>query len=84
MIVIKKQLIINNMETNQFEHRLAMIQDDLKALRVFIAENNLEAQFNLPTAQCERAISHLNNIEIACDITSDESLSWKLFTSTNK
>jgi hypothetical protein len=72
------------METNQFEHRLAMIQDDLKALRVFIAENNLQEKFDMPTAQCERAISHLNNIEIACDITSDESLSWKLFTSTNK
>ena len=72
------------METTQLQHRIAMIQDDLQALRVFIAENNLHEQFNLPTAQCERAISHLNNIEIACDLTSNESLSWKLFTTNNK
>jgi len=72
------------METNQFEHRLAMIHDDLQAIRVFISENNLEEQFNLPSAQCERAMSHLNNIAIACDITSDESLSWKPFSTTNK
>jgi hypothetical protein len=72
------------METNQFEHRLAMIQDDIKAIREFIYANNLRDKFYLPSAQCDEAITHLNNIEIACDITSDESLSWKLFTSTNK
>lgn len=72
------------METTQLQHRLAMIQDDLKALRVFIADNNLQDKFDMPTAQCERAIAHLNNIEIACDLASNESLSWKLFTTNNK
>jgi hypothetical protein len=34
----------------------------------------------LPTAQCDEAITHLNNIEIACDLDDKESLSWKPFT----
>ena len=72
------------MESTELKHRIAMIQDDLQALRVFLADNNLLDKFDMPTAQCERAISHLNNIEIACDLTSNESLSWKLFRTNNK
>lgn len=68
------------MKTKEINHRLAMIQDDLQALRNFIVANNLLKEFSLPTAQCDEAITHLNNIEIACDLDSEESLSWKPFT----
>lgn len=64
------------MET-QLKHRLAMIQDDLNAIRKFIYEQGYN--FNMPTEECEEAITHLNNIEIACDLSSDESLDWKPF-----
>lgn len=63
------------------QHRLAMIQDDLNALREFInSDNDLQAKFKQPTAYAESAMHHLNNIEIACDINDEASLSWKLFT----
>ncbi len=68
-------------ETNeQILHRLKMILDDSKALRKFIYENNLIEQFRKKSAQCEEAITHLNNIDIACDLTSDECLTWKEFS----
>lgn len=68
------------MNTQEINHRLAMIQDDVNALRNFIVANNLLKEFSLPTAQCDEAITHLNNIEIACDLDSEESLSWKPFS----
>jgi hypothetical protein len=68
------------MNAQEINHRLAMIQDDLQALRNFIVANNLLKEFSLPTTQCDEAITHLNNIEIACDLDDKESLSWKLFT----
>jgi hypothetical protein len=65
---------------NQLEHRLAMIQDDLIQLRAFIYANNLvETFFEKPTKVSDEAWTLLNNIEIACDLTSDESLTWNLY-----
>ena len=68
------------MNTQEINQRLAMIQDDINAIRQFIYANDLVHKFNLPTDQCDEAITHLNNIEIACDLNDKESLSWKLFT----
>lgn len=68
------------MNTQEINQRLAMIQDDINAIREFIYANDLQDKFHLPTAQCDDAITHLNNIEIACDLDSEESLSWKPFT----
>jgi hypothetical protein len=68
------------MKTQEINQRLAMIQDDINAIREFIYANDLVDKFHLPTTQCDEAITHLNNIEIACDLDSEESLSWKLFT----
>ena len=68
------------MNTQEINQRLAMIQDDVEAIRKFIYANDLVHIFKLPTDQCEEAITHLNNIEIACDLDDKESLSWKLFT----
>lgn len=70
------------MPNHSLEHRIEMIQDDMQAIRKFIDDNGLTEIFNKKTAQCDTAITHLNNIEIACDLSSDESTSWKLFTNT--
>jgi hypothetical protein len=61
------------------EHRLAMVLDDCKALRSFINNNALEI-FEKPSAQCNEALSHLLNIEIACDLESDECYTWKPYS----
>ena len=62
-------------------HRLAMIEDDIKAIRCHIEENCNEA-FSKETPFCEEAWHHISNIEIACDLDSSESLQWKPFNST--
>ena len=61
----------------KLEHRLKMVNDDCNALRNFISKNALEI-FNKPS--CDEAMSHLSNINIACDLNSNESLSWKLYS----
>jgi len=71
------------MTTEQkLQHRLAMVQDDLKVIRQFIYSQGYD--FTLPTDEADEAWVHLNNIEIACDLTTEESLDWKLFTRKNK
>jgi hypothetical protein len=64
----------------QLEYRIAMIQDDLNVLRAFIYKQGLIDSFRKGTDKCDEAITHLNNIEIACDLQSDESLEWKTFS----
>jgi len=53
----------------------------LDVIRKFIYENNLAKQFEQPTGMADECWTHLNNIEIACDLSTDESLNWKLFSS---
>ena len=61
------------------QHRLRMVNDDCIALRNFINKNALEI-FNKPSAQCSEAMSHLLNIEIACDLDSNECMSWNYYS----
>ncbi len=68
-------------EIDQLKHRLAMVKDDLDVIRKFIHENGLAKQFEQPTGMADECWTHLNNIEIACDLSTDESLSWKPFAS---
>ena len=63
----------------QFEHRIAMIYDDLVQIRNFIYENNLNGIFQRKTHVSDEAWTLLNNIEIACDLNSDECLTWRAF-----
>jgi hypothetical protein len=78
MFVLSKT---NNMtEIEQLKHRLAMVADDMKALRTFIAEEGLSKSFNKASKQASFAYIHLNNIQIACDLTDNESLGWKLYS----
>ena len=66
-------------EVEQLKHRLAMVKDDLDILRKFIYENNLTKQFERQSETSDECWHNLNNIEIACDLSSEESLNWKLF-----
>jgi ubiquinone biosynthesis protein COQ9 len=63
----------------QLKHRLTMIQDDLIQLRAFIYANNLAEAFEKSTEVSDEAWTLLNNIDIACDLSSDESLTWQTF-----
>lgn len=66
--------------TQQLEHRLSQVQDDLNTLRRFINEQGLDVIFQREcSATMDAAIHNLNNIEIACDLNDDESLSWGMF-----
>ena len=69
---------LNDIET--LKHRLAMVEDDLRVIRAFICEQGLNETFQKPTPMADECWAHLNNIEIACDLTNNESLKWKLFT----
>jgi hypothetical protein len=66
----------------QLEHRLKMIQDDLTEIRKFIYNKGLVDKFHEPTQVSDEAWTLLNNIEIACDLTSDECLTWQEFNTT--
>jgi len=69
-------------ENANLKHRLACIEDDIKIIARHI-ENNCPDQFEKPSlneggsvfADC--AWHNISNIEIACDLNSDESLDWK-------
>ena len=67
-------------EIEQLKHRIAMIEDDLKVIRAFIYEKGLEKEFEKPTGMADECWTHLNNIEIACDVDSEESLDWGSFS----
>ena len=67
-------------EIEQLKHRLAMVADDFKVLRNFIDQEGLTETFYKATDQAYEAQTHLNNIEIACDLSTDESLAWKLYS----
>ena len=69
-----------NNETEELKHRLAMIIDDIKVIRAFIYENDLDEVFQKPTGMADECWTHLNNIDIACDLDSDESLQWEEFS----
>jgi hypothetical protein len=68
----------NNMtEVESLKHRLAMVKDDLYIIRKFIYEEQLHKHFERPSETSDECWTNLNNIEIACDLTSDESLGWE-------
>jgi hypothetical protein len=66
--------------TEEMQHRMAMILDDLAKLREFIEENGIGYVFDKATKYTDSAWTHLDNIEIACDIDSNESLGWSKYS----
>ena len=69
----------NKSNENELKHRLEMIEDDLRVIREFIYARGLADVFKEPSKTSEEVWNNLNNIEIACDLSSDESLSWRLY-----
>jgi hypothetical protein len=66
--------------TQQLEHRLRMVLDDIEILKKFIRQEGLESVFETKnTATSDSAYCNITNIEIACDLNDSESLSWGLF-----
>lgn len=66
--------------TQQLEHRLKMVQDDLNILKKFIKQEGLEEIFKTKnTATSDNAYCNIHNIEIAYDLSDNESLSWGMF-----
>tara|TARA_B110000503_G_scaffold2122_1_gene2807 strand:- start:7422 stop:7637 length:216 start_codon:yes stop_codon:yes gene_type:complete len=64
---------------NELKHRLAMVEDDLKVIREFIVDNGLVEKFSEESRTADEVWTNISNIEVACDLSSDESLSWKLY-----
>ncbi len=61
----------------QLEHRLNMIMDDLEVIKQFIYDQKLDEHFRLNTRLGgDPAWANISNIEIACDLNDDNSLSW--------
>jgi len=63
----------------QLEHRLAMVEDDITQLKKFIYANGLDETFQKATDTSDEAWTLLYNMEIACDLNSDECMTWKLY-----
>jgi hypothetical protein len=63
----------------ELKHRLAMVEDDLRVIREFIYTKGLADVFKEPSRTSDEVWSNLNNIEIACDLSTNESLQWKLY-----
>ena len=66
-------------EVEQLKHRLAMVKDDLDIIRKFIHDEQLGKHFERQSETSEECRHNLNNIEIACDLSNEESLNWILF-----
>jgi outer membrane PBP1 activator LpoA protein len=67
-------------EVEQLKHRLAMVKDDLDIIRKFIYIEQLDKAFERQSETADECWTNLNNIEIACDLSTDEPLSWKLYS----
>jgi hypothetical protein len=63
----------------ELEHRLAMVKEDSAELQRFITDNGMGERFERPTDMCDEAWSHFANIDIACDLNSNEASDWKPF-----
>lgn len=67
-------------EISEYVHRINMINDDIKCVRKFIHDKNLDEIFCKPTVNASECHEHLLNIEVACDFDNDESLTWKKYS----
>ena len=64
----------------QLEHRLLMVLDDINILKRFIDEQGIKDVFEKKnSATSDSGYCNIYNIEIACDLSNDESLSWGMY-----
>ena len=68
-------------ENFELRHRMACIADDIEIIDRHI-ENNCNKRFKRPSlnedgsVNADRAWHNITNIQIACDLNSDDSLEW--------
>ena len=79
----QNNLFIHKIHTNiapMNQHkRFELIMDDLRAIKQHLYLNNLGHLLEQPTKHCDELNTHFNNIEIACDLKSDEAETWGRF-----
>ena len=79
---LRKDAVTDKILLSRALHRLACIEDDIKIVARHI-ENNCNEIFKQPsldadgTIYAEQAWHNVENIAIACDLNSNESLDWK-------
>lgn len=57
-------------------HRMRMVMDDLRVIKRQLTP----IQLSMKTNEADELLVHFNNIEIACDLESKESLTWELYS----
>jgi hypothetical protein len=65
------------MKNKEMIHRMKMIIDDAKVIIDHLEQGNAMTD---QTKCADDGWVHMSNIEIAIDLTSEESLTWKKFT----
>lgn len=73
---LKKCVRVEDKEVFELKHRLRMISADIDRVIDFIDEERLMERFQKATPFADHAMSLIENIYTACDLSSDESLSW--------
>ena len=64
----------------EYQHRIAMIKDDVNAIYKCIGlDNDLSDKMSISYGNFTPDVC-LHNIDIACDLSSDECLEWSLYT----
>ena len=64
--------------TQQLEHRIALIRQEISRVSEFLDENRMMEAFDKPTKYTGSAWTHIVNIEVACMLDDNESLSWNI------
>jgi len=64
----------------EYQHRIAMIKDDVRAMYRSIASSDDLCHHIQTFYGGHTAYDCLHNIDIACDLSSDECLEWSLYT----
>jgi cytochrome b len=79
---LRKDAVTDKILLSRVLHRLACIEDDIKIVTRHIKDNCNET-FKQPSHNedgsifADEAWHNITNIEIACDLTDDESLEWE-------
>jgi hypothetical protein len=79
---LKKDAVTDKILLSRVLHRLACIEDDIKIVTRHIVDNCNEI-FKQPSLNpdgsvfADEAWHNISNIEIACDLNSNESLDWE-------
>lgn len=73
--------VADSHSVEELTHRLNMIKGDIADIVTFINKEGLISNFEEPTDKADTAWTHISNIEIASDLSDNESLQWKGFNS---